>query len=592
MLVLGARLLAALSCISILQTYAYDITGVQTGVKPSGERPARQDLIDFQNSGPAFDLYVQALQRFQVSQTDMLGFFEIAGIHGLPYKAWDGMQISKYALEIAQQYPASTRSQYIAAAENLRIPYWDWASNPVLPSSLINTQIQITTPQGRQSITNPLYSYTINPTTGKGFPSNDPLSRYRTTVRCPDSRGQTNHNLVQSNLRNRGANIRQSTYALFTSQPDYTGLSTRVASSRNLESIHDGIHVAVGGNGHMSAVPWSAFDPVFWLHHANVDRVLALWQAIYPDSWVGRLASTVNTYVTPRGTIETGSTPLKPFHSQGSAFWDSNTSRATRSFGYTYPEIQDWNVTKEELRANVIRKVNELYNSRAANQKRADGDRKVLDLATISKSTFKIADVLKDLARMTTEDFEKLGVNNLEKQWFANIKVDVLALPDPFHIHFFLGDPPSDASTWSSASNLVATFSTFRPFVREPNSMAHISLNELPLSHAIAKAQADGIIKDITQENVVPLLKTHLHWRVQDFNGKEIDVEKLVNSSAGDEPGLAVEVASRDVTPIVGDVPELPKIGDMEIFEEITKGKPGGAIGGKLRSRHFFGGRK
>lgn len=29
-----------------------------------------------------------------------------------------------------------------------------------------------------------------------------------------------------------------------------------------------------------------AFDPIFWLHHANVDRLLSLWRAMNPDVWV------------------------------------------------------------------------------------------------------------------------------------------------------------------------------------------------------------------------------------------------------------------------------------------------------------------
>ena len=44
----------------------------------------------------------------------------------------------------------------------------------------------------------------------------------------------------------------------------------------SLEDIHDNIHVILGGpgpsdqaapQGHMSIVPYAAFDPVFWLHH-------------------------------------------------------------------------------------------------------------------------------------------------------------------------------------------------------------------------------------------------------------------------------------------------------------------------------------
>jgi hypothetical protein len=33
-------------------------------------------------------------------------------------------------------------------------------------------------------------------------------------------------------------------------------------------------------------VPTAAFDPVFWLHHANMDRLLWLWQQRFPDIWV------------------------------------------------------------------------------------------------------------------------------------------------------------------------------------------------------------------------------------------------------------------------------------------------------------------
>ncbi len=39
------------------------------------------------------------------------------------------------------------------------------------------------------------------------------------------------------------------------------------------------VHNTVGGNGgHMTYPEVAAFDPIFFLHHANVDRLLALWQ--------------------------------------------------------------------------------------------------------------------------------------------------------------------------------------------------------------------------------------------------------------------------------------------------------------------------
>jgi tyrosinase len=35
----------------------------------------------------------------------------------------------------------------------------------------------------------------------------------------------------------------------------------------SLEAIHNDIHGYVGNGGHMGEVAYSAFDPIFWLHH-------------------------------------------------------------------------------------------------------------------------------------------------------------------------------------------------------------------------------------------------------------------------------------------------------------------------------------
>lgn len=46
--------------------------------------------------------------------------------------------------------------------------------------------------------------------------------------------------------------------------------------SNQLQDIHDGVHGWVGGD--MGVIATSAFDPVFWAHHAMIDRVWYLWQ--------------------------------------------------------------------------------------------------------------------------------------------------------------------------------------------------------------------------------------------------------------------------------------------------------------------------
>jgi tyrosinase len=43
-----------------------------------------------------------------------------------------------------------------------------------------------------------------------------------------------------------------------------------------LEGIHNAVHVWVGGS--MSMIPTAPADPIFWMHHANIDRLWWAWQ--------------------------------------------------------------------------------------------------------------------------------------------------------------------------------------------------------------------------------------------------------------------------------------------------------------------------
>ncbi|MGC4095742.1 MAG: tyrosinase family protein [Nitrospira sp.] len=42
-------------------------------------------------------------------------------------------------------------------------------------------------------------------------------------------------------------------------------------------SLHGNVHVLIGDKKNMGAVPWAARDPIFWLHHCNIDRLWASW---------------------------------------------------------------------------------------------------------------------------------------------------------------------------------------------------------------------------------------------------------------------------------------------------------------------------
>jgi tyrosinase len=52
--------------------------------------------------------------------------------------------------------------------------------------------------------------------------------------------------------------------------------STTASFRAFIESAHDTVHVNIGGD---MGVATSPNDPIFWLHHCNVDRLWARWQS-------------------------------------------------------------------------------------------------------------------------------------------------------------------------------------------------------------------------------------------------------------------------------------------------------------------------
>lgn len=118
-------------------------------------------------------------------------------------------------------------------------------------------------------------------------------------------------------------------------------------TATSFESPHNNVHNSVGcNNGTMYDLNWSAFDPAFMLHHTNVDRLIALWQAIYPNSSIFTVVDYAGAlYGLPAGNVS-ADTPLKPFRipdgnpDGAEGFHTSRSVRDIAVLGYTYPELQ------------------------------------------------------------------------------------------------------------------------------------------------------------------------------------------------------------------------------------------------------------
>lgn len=175
------------------------VIGVPGGVQ------TRKEIRQLAQNTNQYTIFVLALDQFQKQpQSAIGGYYQIAGIHGVPRVNYDGVgqcadcagadgycthssilflgwhraylilfeqQLVKIAKNIANQYPAAQRQAMVTAANALRLPYWDWAARPAsgntLPAQMTNPQVTVNGPTGSKTIKNPLHHHTFSgPTTG------------------------------------------------------------------------------------------------------------------------------------------------------------------------------------------------------------------------------------------------------------------------------------------------------------------------------------------------------------------------------------------------------------------------------------------
>src|SRR5690606_35341168 len=221
-----------------------------------------------------------------------------------------------------------------------------------------------------------------------------------------------------------------------------------------------------------SSVDYSAFDPVFWLHHTNVDRIFAIWQAIWPNSYVVNQRSVNSTFSTPVNTIEGPTSPFSPFHQTQTRFWDSNGVRSLKTFGSTYPELIDWGANKPgtpQYRAQVVAAVRRLYGQTNPATVIRDRQRAMMMAQGGSQPAARAAATSIPIPQT---DGPAEGVPGLQVQdarskppaadptcaepkvvkwdeYNALIRVKKYALGKTFFVHVFLGDFTPDAPDWT-----------------------------------------------------------------------------------------------------------------------------------------------
>lgn len=197
---------------------------------------------------------------------------------------------------------------YLMAFENalrsvrchVTVPFWDWSSgattglpHPVHHATYVN--------RAGATVANPLYS--------------GPRAAGGNTARRADIDTTPFDDLATTAQ----AAMSAATFASFQSQ---------------MNGVHGGVHGRVGGD--MGSVPTASYDPLFFMHHANVDRLWAQWQASHP----GPLPATEASFELP------------PFNRPFTTNWQRGSDvESTTALGYQYrrfcfffPPIRLWEV--------------------------------------------------------------------------------------------------------------------------------------------------------------------------------------------------------------------------------------------------------
>lgn len=349
----------------------------------------------------------------------------------------------------------------------------------------------------------------------------------------------SNNSAINQNLVTHMAQNQQRLYNLFSNYGNYTifsneGWAADTSKYDSLESLHDNIHAMLGGqDGHMTIVPFSAFDPLFFLHHCMVDRILALWQVMYPRSWVIPVVARTNSYTTSVGQMLNSSSALTPFYaSSNGTFWNSDMLRDPAKLGYTYPELEGIslsNMTSVSIgRPKVIAAITQLYGTYSVNRlvtgSQGPGNIHTRRLGGhFHHDPWRRSPIALPVSRIVST----LGQY---REWIANIRVVKQGMQGPFSIGLAFSD-----GTSVGTMGVFASPTTLADMMQMAPGAQYIA-STVPLTKSLVDKLSDGTISSLDPEDVGPYLKTNL--KVCATKGDGTGVEPA------DVPGLSITIIS------------------------------------------------
>jgi tyrosinase len=377
----------------------------------------------------------------------------------------------------------------------------------------------------------------------------------------------------------------------------------------SLEYIHNNVHNITGGGnyatgvGHMSDVPVAAFDPIFWLHHCQIDRLLAIWQSLYWDLWWDQRE--------PGGDHVRDDDPddfLQPFHTKDNGdltkdVWTATKCKDWTKLNYHYDDLMlltknallpDGTLDEEKYKMDLHLYINNVYPSTKAL------------VQAIRNSDVPTPE---GLAPDTSNADER---NEEWKDYIINVVYDRYALDGrAYTIEFYLGGPPGKPETHFARENYVGQVYTFGGGARNLEASCSncktqaekgiLSCGQVPLTIQLLHHSLDDVhehsIKDFN--GVEEYLTKNLSWRFVQLGGGEVNPSKFSETrvqvlrgvgkprSVEATPALTHALRVANLAPTArepADYALTPVYGDYEPLPEVTRGKPWGLESGDLIS--------
>ncbi|KAF1845111.1 tyrosinase [Cucurbitaria berberidis CBS 394.84] len=494
------------------------VVGVQgTGVHP------RQELRELEKDTELWNIFLQAFSRFQaMDQSEKVSYYQVASIHGAPFKEWDGVTgqadqemmgycphtssmfgpwhrpylalfeqiLHDRSLEIANEHPAGqARIKAVELANRIRLPEFQFKN-------------------WNHTIRYPLNGFAVNAT------SRDDEVNVRVGKQQP--------------------NLRSTLYKLLTTYQPFMQVSNKANGGTigNFETLHDGVHNTFG-LGHLGIVEVSAFDPAFWFHHCNMDRIIAMYQSRYPDTWIEDSEQAMGTFAVSKGSVLGTASSLAPFHRNALGdMWTSTTARDWTAFGYTYPELVG-NPSNESLTLSI----NHLYKPQTQ---------------CLNNTNTTIPAPGRNTTN-TTQVTEWLCEVNMP----TDIKIS-------YSVRAFFGKPNANPKKWPTDPNHVGQLAS----MSSPRMNSSVIVTgTIDLTEKLAQRHQSGELKALDKESVTAYLKANLTWRIQALDYSEIPRK---NAPAG----LNLTVFNVPVTVPQKDTDVPIRSGDIEYVHGIEGNPP------------------